>query len=118
MIVGREKDMIIRGGQNIYPIEIVNLLLTHSKVADAGIVAIPDLKMGEKACACIVPRPGQQISLDEMISFLKGKRIAAYKIPEKLLLMEKLPYVGGMKLDRKALQSEAVKTLKNRGELQ
>lgn len=118
MIVGREKDMIIRGGQNIYPIEIVNLLLSHPEVADAGIVAIPDSKMGERACACIVPRPGQQISFEEIVAFLKSKRIAAYKMPEKFLLMEKLPYVGGMKLDRKALQAEAVKTLKNRGEIQ
>lgn len=118
MIVGREKDMIIRGGQNIYPIEIVNMLLSHANVADAGIVAIPDSKMGERACACVVPRPGQSFTFEEMTSFLRGKKIAAYKMPEKLLIMEKLPYVGGMKLDRKALQAEAVKILKSRGELQ
>lgn len=111
-IVGREKDMIIRGGQNIYPIEVVNLLLTHAKVADAAIVGVPDPLMGERACACIVLKTGQSINLEEVVSFLKGKRIAAYKIPERLLLLDSLPYVSGLKLDRKKLQAIAIERLK------
>lgn len=118
IIVGREKDMIIRGGQNIYPIEIVNLLLTYPKIADAAVVGIPDSIMGEKCCACVVPQPGQTITLEDVIAFLKGKRIALYKLPEKLLIMEKLPYVGGMKLDKKSVQAQAIEELKKRGEIQ
>lgn len=117
IIVGREKDMIIRGGQNIYPIEVVNLLLTHPKVADAAIVGIPDSLMGEKCCACIVPQPGQTVTLDNLVAFLKEKKIASYKLPEKLYLMEKLPYVGGMKLDKKALQAKVVAELRSKGEI-
>lgn len=118
IIAGRAKDMIIRGGQNIFPIEVVNLLLTHPKVIDAAIVGIPDSIMGEKCCACIVTLPGQTITLEDTAIFLKGKRIALYKLPEKLLVMEKLPYVGGMKLDKKALQAKAIEELKTRGEIQ
>lgn len=118
ILVGREKDMIIRGGQNIYPVEVVNLLLTYPKVADTAIVGIPDSLMGERACACIVPKKGQDISLEEIVSFLRTKKIAMYKLPEKLLIMETLPYIDGMKLDRKALQAYAIKDLKNRGEIQ
>ncbi len=117
IIVGRAKDMIIRGGQNIFPIEIVNLLLTHPKIADVAVVGIPDSMMGERCCACVVPQPGQIVTLEDITTFLKGKRIALYKLPEKLLLMDKLPYVGGMKLDRKAVQARAVEELRRRGEI-
>lgn len=112
IIVGREKDMIIRGGQNIYPAEVVNLLLTHPKVADAALVGVPDSLMGEKACACLVPRENLNLSLEEIVSFLKNKRIAPYKLPERLLLLDSLPYVSGLKLDRKKLQAMAIERLK------
>lgn len=103
-IVGRDKDMIIRGGQNIFPVEIENFLLTHPKIADAAVVGIPDPKMGERTCACIVPKPGQSFSFDEMTAFLKEKKIAPYKLPERLLVFDALPYVSGLKLDRKKLR--------------
>ncbi len=118
VIAGREKDMIIRGGQNIYPLEVENLLITHPKVVTAAIVGIPDAIMGERSCACVVPRPGQDFTFVEMISFLKTKRFAAYKLPEKLVLLDSLPYIGGLKLDRKALQASVIELLKSRGEIQ
>ena len=86
------------------PVEIENLLLSHPKVRDAAVIGIPDPIMGEKACACIVPKADQVFSFDEMISFLKEKRMASYKLPEKLLIFESLPYVQGLKLDRKQLK--------------
>lgn len=116
-IAGREKDMIIRGGQNIYPQEVENLLLAHPGVADAAIVSIPDAIMGERACACLVPKPDQTIAFEEMVSFLKTKKIAAYKLPEKLVLLDSLPYVGGLKLDRKSLRASIIERLKAQGEI-
>jgi acyl-CoA synthetase (AMP-forming)/AMP-acid ligase II len=89
--VGRSKDIIIRGGQNISPEELENLLQGHPKVADVAVVGYPDPIMGEKTCAVVVPRPGQQISLEELNQFLREKKIAAYKLPEKLLVVELLP---------------------------
>lgn len=110
-IVGREKDMIIRGGQNIYPLEVENLLLASSKVADVAVVGIPDPLMGERACACLVLKPGQSFTFEEMLAYLRGKRIAAYKLPEKLLIFSSLPYVGGLKLDKKAARIQAMERL-------
>lgn len=112
IIAGREKDMIIRGGQNIYPLEIENLLLANPKVADVAVVGIPDNLMGERTCACIVLKHSQAFSFEEMAAYLKNKRIAAYKLPEKLLIFSSLPYIGGLKLDKKIIRSQAVERLK------
>lgn len=106
-ILGRAKDMIIRGGQNIYPAEIEGLLNEHPKVASVAIVGYPDREMGERACACVVPKAGQQLTLEEMAAFLKGKKLAMFKLPEKLVLMDALPIVGDSgKIDKKVLKKE------------
>ncbi len=106
-IVGRKKDMIIRGGSNIYPIEIENLLITHPKVLDVAIVKMPDAVLGEKACAYVVPRAGQDFTFEEMISFLKAKEIALYKLPERLELVNAMPMAGGgQKVDKKVLEKD------------
>ena len=104
-IVGRIKDMIIRGGQNIYPAEIESLLLTYPMVSQAVLIGIPDLVMGERACACIVTLGGENLTFDEMIAFLKTKGLAVHKLPEKLVVLEKLPsLVDGQKVDKMALR--------------
>lgn len=106
-ILGRAKDMIIRGGQNIYPAEIEGLLNEHPKVASVAIVGYPDREMGERACACVVPKAGQSLTLEEMATFLKGKKLAMFKLPEKLALMDALPIVGDSgKIDKKVLKKE------------
>ena len=90
-IVGRKKDMVLRGGQNIYPQEIENLLLTHPKVGQAAVVPMPDPVMGERACAYIAPKKGKTFTFDEMTSFLRKCRIASFKIPERLEIRDSLP---------------------------
>jgi non-ribosomal peptide synthetase component E (peptide arylation enzyme) len=115
MIVGRKKDMIIRGGQNVYPVEIENLLRTHQNVSDVAIVGMPDSIMGEKACAYIVPKSGHGFTFDEMITFLKEKNIAPYKLPERLEILDSLPLVSGQKIDKKALQDDILQKLKKEG---
>jgi acyl-CoA synthetase (AMP-forming)/AMP-acid ligase II len=89
-IVDRKKELIIRGGANIYPREIEEVLYQHPKVLEAAAVGVPDLRLGERVCACIVPRPGESLSLEELIAFLKDK-IATYKLPELLRLLDALP---------------------------
>jgi acyl-CoA synthetase (AMP-forming)/AMP-acid ligase II len=89
-IAGRKKEMIIRGGANIYPREIEEVLYQHEKVLDAAVVGIPDPRLGEKTCACIVPKPGQSFTFEEMLAFLRPK-IATYKLPEMLEIMKDLP---------------------------
>jgi len=109
-IMGRSKDMIIRGGQNIYPAEIEGILNEHPKVANVAIVGYPDKEMGERACACVVPKAGQAFTKEEMVSFLKEKKLAAFKLPERLEVMGALPIVGDSgKVDKKVLKSDIEK---------
>jgi acyl-CoA synthetase (AMP-forming)/AMP-acid ligase II len=89
--VGRLKDVIKRGAMPISPEEIEYLLSDHPHVAEVAVVAYPDPVMGEKVCAVIVPREGQQITLDAVRKCLQGKDIAAYKLPEKLVIVERVP---------------------------
>lgn len=105
-IMGRAKDMIIRGGQNIYPAEIEGILNEHPKVTNVAIIGYPDKEMGERACAFIVVKPGETFTKDEMISFLKEKKLAAYKLPERFEILDSLPFVGDSgKVDKKALKA-------------
>ncbi len=104
VVVGRKKDMIIRGGQNIYPIEIESLVLTHPQVLEAAMVGYPDEIMGERACLFIVPRPGAPVDLPTIVSFLKVKGIASFKLPERLEILDKLPLAAEQKIDKKKLR--------------
>ncbi|MBI4331484.1 MAG: AMP-binding protein [Chloroflexi bacterium] len=106
ILVGRKKDLIIRGGQNIYPAEIETLLLTHPAVASVAVVAMPDQLMGEKACAYVELKPGQSLTFKEMGKFLTDQDIALYKIPERLEIIENMPMVAGTKIDKKVLQKD------------
>jgi 2,3-dihydroxybenzoate-AMP ligase len=106
-ILGRAKDMIIRGGQNIYPAEVEGLLNGHPAVASVAIVGYPDREMGERACAYVVLKAGQTLTFEEMKTFLKEKKISAYKLPERLELVPALPTVGDSgKVDKKVLKTQ------------
>ncbi len=113
---GRVKDVIIRGGQTIYPKEIEELLVEHPMVSEAALVRMPDLEMGERACAFVVAKEGVSFTFEEMVSFFKERQLAPYKIPERLEWVKELPLVpGGNKINKReleerlkaALQSEA-----------
>ena len=89
-IVGRLKDMIIRGGENIYPREIEEFLFRHPDIAEAQVFGIPHDKLGEEVCAWIVPNPGRTLVPDEIVSFCTGQ-IAHYKIPKHIRVVAELP---------------------------
>lgn len=82
-IVDRKKDMILSGGENIYPAEIERLLRDHPKIEDVAVLGIPDQKWGELVCAVVVVERGEALSLEEVAEFCDG-RIARYKIPQRL----------------------------------
>jgi acyl-CoA synthetase (AMP-forming)/AMP-acid ligase II len=88
---GRSKDIIIRGGMNISAEEIEMLIQGHPNVVEVAVIGYDDATLGECACACVVPKEGQSISLEEIVSYLKEKRIATYKLPERLVLLKALP---------------------------
>jgi fatty-acyl-CoA synthase len=89
-IVGRVKDMIIRGGENVYPREIEEYLFRHPKVGEVQVFGVPDLKYGEEICAWIVPKSGQAMTEDDVKNFCKGQ-IAHYKIPRYVKFVDALP---------------------------
>ncbi len=114
VIVGREKDIIIRGGWNIYPDEIENVLLTHPRVEDIAIVGMPDPVLGERLCAYIVPKSGETCSLEEISSFAREGGLPSYKLPERLEVLKKLPKVaGGLKVDKKVLRRDIAEKIEN-----
>ena len=89
-IVGRIKDLVIRGGENIYPREIEEFLYRHPKIQDVQVVGLPDRKYGEELCAWIIPKPGQTLSADEVRDFCKGQ-IAHYKVPKYIQFVSEFP---------------------------
>jgi acyl-CoA synthetase (AMP-forming)/AMP-acid ligase II len=89
--VGRSKDIIIRGGQNISPEEVENHIQGHPKIAEVAVIGYPDKVMGERVCACVVAQPDQEINLEELVAFLREKKIAAFKLPERLVMLASLP---------------------------
>ncbi len=89
--VGRCKEIIIRGGQNISPAEMDNLIASHPAVAEAACVGLPDEAMGERLCAAIVVRQGAQLTLEDLNVYLKERQVAIYKWPERLLTVQQLP---------------------------
>jgi non-ribosomal peptide synthetase component E (peptide arylation enzyme) len=106
-ILGRAKDMIIRGGQNLYPAEIEGLLNEHPKVASVAIVGYPDREMGERACAYVIPKAGQDFSFQEMVDFLKSKNLAMFKLPERLEVVPEFPAVGDSgKVNKETLKQD------------
>ena len=116
ILLGRKRDVIIRGGQNIYPSEIENMLIQHPKVEDVAIVRMPDPIMGQKQCAYVVPKSGQTLEFEEMVSFLQSKKIAPYKLPERLELLDELPLVpAAHKVDRDRLEEDIADKLKQEG---
>jgi len=112
VLTGRKKEVIIRGGQNIYPAEIECLLFMHPKVKHAAIVPMPDPIMGEKACAFVVPKEGEEFTFAEMTDFLKNQRIALFKLPERLEVRNSLPLRDSQKVIKGLLREELTQILK------
>lgn len=99
-ITGRSKDVIIRGGENIPVVEIESLLYRHPGVAMAAIVAYPDERLGERACAVVVPRPGAEVDLASILDFLKAQKVAVQYMPERLLVQAAMPTTPSGKIQK------------------
>jgi fatty-acyl-CoA synthase len=110
-IVGRLKDMLIRGGENIYPREIEEFLFRHPKVQSVQVFGVPDQKYGEEVCAWIVLRPGEQASDEEIREFCKGQ-IAHYKIPRYIRFVDELPMTVTGKVQKFVMRARMIDELK------
>ena len=99
-ISGRSKDVIIRGGENIPVVEVEALLYKHPAVAQVAIVAYPDERLGERACAVVVPKRGETIDFAAMVEFLKTQKLAVQYIPERLIVREAMPATPSGKIQK------------------
>jgi fatty-acyl-CoA synthase len=107
-IVGRIKDMVIRGGENIYPREVEEFLYRMPQVQDVQVVGVPDRKYGEELCAWIIPKPGQALTEAEVRAFCAGQ-IAHYKVPRYIRFVEAFPMTVTGKIQKFRIR-EAMKT--------
>ena len=104
-IVGRSKEIINRGGKKFFPREVEEILYTHPKVLHAAMVGIADPRLGERNCLCVVPKNGAAVSLAELTDFLRDQ-VATYKLPERLEVLDELPFTPTGKIQRFILQRQ------------
>jgi 2,3-dihydroxybenzoate-AMP ligase len=103
VVEGRKKDLINRGGEKISAEEIENLILSHPAVQNVACIAVPDPDLGERMCACVIPRPGAALTLPELVAHLSRKEIAKFKLPERLEIMDDFPLSTFGKVSKKTL---------------
>jgi acyl-CoA synthetase (AMP-forming)/AMP-acid ligase II len=101
----RVKDMIISGGENIYPAEVENAIFGHPDIADVAVIGVPDDKWGEAVKAVIVAKPGTQLTNDDVIAYAR-ERIAAYKCPKSVDFIDVLPRNPSGKVLRRELRGK------------
>jgi acyl-CoA synthetase (AMP-forming)/AMP-acid ligase II len=106
-IVGRKKDMIIRGGFNIYPREIEEIFYTHPSVMEIAIVGLPDSVLGEISCAVITLKPDKPVEVEELRTFI-SERVADFKVPDHIIFMENIPKTASGKITKEALKQKII----------
>ena len=110
LITGRLKDMIIRGGENIYPKEIEEFIYTHPAVADVQVIGVPDAKYGEAVMACIILKKGEQLTAEEMTEYIKS-HMARHKVPQYIEFVDAFPMNAAGKVLKYKMREEAAERL-------
>jgi fatty-acyl-CoA synthase len=109
-IVGRIKDMVIRGGENVYPREIEEFLYTHPAIEDVQVIGVPDERYGEELCAWVKLRPGAELTVEEVRDYCSGK-IAHYKIPRYVRFTQDFPMTVTGKVQKFKMRETSVSEL-------
>src|SRR5262249_45407606 len=109
-IVGRAKDMLIRGGENVFPREIEEFLQGHPKVQSVQVFGVPDQRFGEEACAWIVLKPGQKVTAEEIRAFCQ-ERISHYKVPRYVRLVSEFPLTATGKPQKFVMREQMMREL-------
>ncbi|GJD66015.1 class I adenylate-forming enzyme family protein [Methylobacterium frigidaeris] len=106
-IVGRAKDLVIRGGHNIYPVEIEDLAIRHPDVAKVAAFAVPDTRLGEKVCLAVIPVAERSIVAGEMLAHLAREGLSRYDMPEYFLILDEMPMTPSGKVLKRQLVDDA-----------
>ena len=115
-IRGRSKEMIVRGGENVYPAEIESFLFEHPKIADVAVVGLPDLKLGEVVAAWVRPKQGEALDADEVREYCRGK-IAHFKIPQHIRIVDSFPLTVSGKVQKFRIREIEVELLGLQGQM-
>jgi non-ribosomal peptide synthetase component E (peptide arylation enzyme) len=110
-VAGRKKEVINRGGYKYSPREVEDILITHPSVLRVAVVKMPDPRLGEKACAFVVVRPGTSLDLAAVAEFLRAHGIAPFKLPERVEIVESLPTTPSGKVQKFVLEAQLVQAL-------
>ena len=109
-ITGRLKDMIIRGGENIYPKEIEEFIYTHEKVQDVQVIGVPDDQYGEEIMACIILKEGESMTVEEMKQYIRD-HMAKHKVPKYIDFVDNFPMNAAGKILKFKMREDAVEKL-------
>jgi non-ribosomal peptide synthetase component E (peptide arylation enzyme) len=110
-VTGRKKDLIIRGGENISPKEIEDVLHTHPAIKEVAIVSMPDARLQETVCAYVIPQPGHSIDVASAADFLSKAGLAKQKYPARVELVEDLPRTASGKVQKNVLRARIAETV-------
>jgi len=117
VVEGRKKDMIIRGGENVYPEAIEDLLMKHPKVMNTAVIGIPDYNLGERLCAFVQPKEGESLTSDEVQQYIKQQGIAIFQWPERIEVVKGWPLTAVNKLDKRRLRAYMTAKLFEEGKI-
>ena len=109
-ITGRLKDMIIRGGENIYPKEIEEFIYTHPKVKDVQVIGVPDEQYGEEIMACIILKKGEEMTVEEMKDYIRS-HMAKHKVPKYIDFIDAFPMNAAGKILKYKMREDAAERL-------
>ena len=109
-ITGRIKDMIIRGGENIYPKELEEFIYTHPKVKDVQVIGVPSQKFGEEVMAYVILKEGEQMTEEEVLDFVRAN-MARHKVPSYVRFIAQFPMTASGKIQKFKLREMAIKEL-------
>jgi acyl-CoA synthetase (AMP-forming)/AMP-acid ligase II len=113
--VSRSKDIIRRGGVTITPADVETALRPHPRIADVAVIGLPDARLGERTCACVITRDGADLSLEEVTSFLQSRDFARYQWPESVVRCESFPRTPSLKVQKPELRKQVIARLEGKG---